>query len=125
MSAIHTINPQAGAKVRFISDLHYGHERCEAPEPTALAAELTAGVDMLVLLIGMRANDDNMMLTEAGLEYQESGFMQPRDLFLHNTESNIDGIFYAGTITSPKSVGETLSEATSVAHNIAKWFNHK
>ena len=60
-----------------------------------------------------------------GLEQQDSGFMQPRDLFLHNTESNIDGIFYAGTITSPKSVGETLSEATSVAHNIAKWFNHK
>ena len=94
-------------------------------EDTLTGRPLKMGVDMLVLLIGMRANDDNMMLTEAGLEYQESGFMQPRDLFLHNTESNIDGIFYAGTITSPKSVGETLSEATSVAHNIAKWFNHK
>lgn len=94
-------------------------------EDTLTGRPLKMGVDMLVLLIGMRANDDNAMLTEAGLERQDSGFMQPRDLFLHNTESNIDGIFYAGTVTSPKSVGETLNEASSVAHNIVKWLNRE
>lgn len=94
-------------------------------EDTLTGRPLKMGVDMLVLLIGMRANDDNAMLETEGLERQDSGFMQPRDLFLHNTESNIDGIFYAGTITSPKSVGETLSEASAVAQNVVKWINRE
>jgi heterodisulfide reductase subunit A len=40
---------------------------------------------------------------------------------MHNVESNVEGIFYAGTITSPKSVGETLNEATTVALRIKEW----
>ena len=93
-------------------------------EDTLTGRPLKMGVDMLVLLVGMRANADNAMLAEAGLARQDNGFMQTRDLFLHNTESNIDGIFYAGTITSPKSIGETLNEASTVARNVSKWINY-
>jgi heterodisulfide reductase subunit A len=70
----------------------------------------------------MRANEDNAILAaSAGLWRQDSGFMMPRDNFLHNTESNVEGIFYAGTVTAPKSVGETLNEATTVAHRVKEW----
>lgn len=94
-------------------------------EDTLTGRPLKMGVDMLVLLIGMRANDENEALTKVGLELQDNGFMQPRDMFLHNTESNIEGIFYAGTITAPKSVGETLNEATTTAYNVAQWINRE
>ena len=51
MPTIETINPPAGMLVRFISDLHYGHERCEAPSPAELAARMTqGGVGMLVVV---------------------------------------------------------------------------
>lgn len=91
-------------------------------EDTLTGRPLKMSVDMLVLLVGMRANDDNSELAaKYGLQRQDSGFMMPRDNFLHNTESNVQGIFYAGTITSPKSVGETLNEATAVAHRIREW----
>lgn len=48
MPTIETINPAPGKKLRFISDLHYGHERSEAISPEKLATRLTAGVDILV-----------------------------------------------------------------------------
>lgn len=70
MSAIHTINPQAGAKVRFISDLHYGHERCEAPEPAALAPALLDGIDMLVL-VGDTAETRVCAWQERGMALRE------------------------------------------------------
>lgn len=94
-------------------------------EDTLTGRPLKMGVDMLVLLIGMRANDGNDALAKVGLERQDNGFMQPRDMFMHNTESNMEGIFYAGTITAPKSVGETLNEATTTAYNVAQWINRE
>lgn len=48
MSCIIDIEPPAGALVRFISDLHLGHERCETP-PMGQLAELLQGVDILVV----------------------------------------------------------------------------
>lgn len=88
-------------------------------EDTLTGRPLKIGVDMLVLLIGMRANDMNTVLEErCGLKRQPSGFMQPRDQFLHNTESNVPGIFYAGAVTAPKSVGESLNEGTAAARGV-------
>lgn len=85
-------------------------------EDTLTGRPLRMSVDMLVLLIGMRANEDNARLAEgAGLKRARSGFMAPRDLFLGNVASNVDGIFYAGTVTAPKTIGESLNEATAAA----------
>lgn len=85
-------------------------------EDTLTGRPLRMSVDMLVLLIGMRANDDNARLADgAGLKRARSGFMAPRDLFLGNVASNVDGIFYAGTVTAPKTIGESLNEATAAA----------
>ncbi len=85
-------------------------------EDTLTGRPLRMSVDMLVLLIGMRANDDNARLADgAGLQRARSGFMAPRDLFLGNVASNVGGIFYAGTVTAPKTIGESLNEATAAA----------
>ncbi len=42
------LTPPPGARVRVISDLHFGHERCEAP-PIHELASLLEGVDTLVV----------------------------------------------------------------------------
>ncbi len=42
------LDPPEGARVRVISDLHLGHERCEVP-PAAQLAPLLEGVDILVI----------------------------------------------------------------------------
>lgn len=85
-------------------------------EDTLSGRPLRMSVDMLVLLIGMRANDSNLPFAEgAGLKRAASGFMSPRDMFLGNVRSNVEGIFYAGCVTAPKNIGETLNEGTAAA----------
>lgn len=91
-------------------------------EDTLTGRPLRMSVDMLVLLVGMRANDDNAALASAaGLERAPSGFMAPRDPFLGNVRSTVGGIFYAGTVTAPKNIGETLNEAAAAADAVAEY----
>ena len=93
-------------------------------EDTLTGRPLKMGVDMLVLLIGMKSNDHNASLkADCGLQCQNSGFMQPKDSFLHNTESNIEGIFYAGAITAPKNVAEALNDGVTAALRVKDWLN--
>ncbi|MBR4996102.1 MAG: CoB--CoM heterodisulfide reductase iron-sulfur subunit A family protein [Alistipes sp.] len=95
-------------------------------EDTLTGRPLRMGVDMLVLLTGMRANDDNShFAANSNLRCQPSGFMQPRDSFLHNTESNVEGIFYAGAITAPKNVGEALNDGATAALRVKAWLESK
>ena len=93
-------------------------------EDTLTGRPLKISVDMLVLLIGMRSNDDNASLAEsAGLKLAPNGFMSPRDLFLSNVCSNRDGIFYAGAVTAPKSIGEVLNEGSAVADAVIEYLS--
>ena len=98
-----------------------GRGRIKA-EDTLTGRPLRMSVDMLILLVGMRSNDDLAALAaSAGLERAQSGFMQPRDLFLDNIRSNVEGIFYAGTVSAPKSIGETLNEGIAAADAAARY----
>ena len=91
-------------------------------EDTLTGRPLRMSVDMLILIVGMRANDDNAAFAEgAGLNRAPSGFMAPRDMFLGNVKSNVEGIFYAGTVTAPKNIGESLNEATAAADAAARY----
>ena len=95
-------------------------------EDTLTGRPLKLGVDMLVLLIGMRSNDLNTSLeAESGLKCQPSGFMQPKDSFHGNVESNVEGIFYAGAVTAPKNVGESMNEGTAAAMAAAEWLSKR
>ena len=91
-------------------------------EDTLTGRPLRMSVDMLVLIVGMRANDDNEAFAAGtGLNRAPSGFLAPRDMFLGNVKSNVDGIFYAGTITAPKNIGESLNEGIAAADAAAKY----
>ncbi len=71
MPTIESIDPPAGVLVRFISDLHYGHERCEAPEPSILAEHLLKdGVGMLVV-VGDLAETRNCAWQQRGKALRE------------------------------------------------------
>lgn len=93
-------------------------------EDTLTGRPLRMSVDLLVLLIGMRANDENAAwAAQANLNRAASGFLQPQDLFLRNIRSNVDGIFYAGAVTAPKTIGETVNEATAAANAVATYLS--
>lgn len=93
-------------------------------EDTLTGRPLRMSVDLLVLLVGMRANDENATwAAQAGLHRAPSGFLQPQDLFLRNAQSGVDGIFYAGAVTAPKTIGETVNEATAAANAVATYLS--
>ena len=91
-------------------------------EDTLTGRPMKISVDMLVLLVGMRSNDDNARFAEqSGLTCSPSGFMAPADLFLSNVASGTDRIFYAGAVTAPKSVGEVLNDGTAAADAVTEY----
>ena len=94
-------------------------------EDTLTGRPLRMSVDMLVLMIGMRANDDNAFLSSSsGAELAPNGFFKSRNSFVDNVLSTKDGIFLAGTVSSPKTIGQSLNEATTVAHRVAEYLNY-
>lgn len=91
-------------------------------EDTLTGRPLRMSVDMLILIVGMRANDNNASFAEgAGLTLAQSGFLSPRDMFLGNVQSDVEGIFYAGAVTAPKNIGESLNEGAAAADAVTQY----
>ena len=124
------------AQVKY--NIHFVRGRISEASPTidgrvAIKAEdtltgrpLHMSVDMLILIIGMRANDDNAALAEgASLGLAPTGFFEPKNLFLGNVQSPQEGIFYAGTITAPKNIGESMNEGVAAADAAVEYLNEK
>ena len=89
-------------------------------EDTLVGRPLKMTVDMLVLIVGMKGGARNGAYARSGeLRVAENGFMQPLDPFSGNVLSQRADIFYAGTVTAPKNIGESLNEGAAVAERVA------
>ena len=91
-------------------------------EDTLIGRPLKMTVDMLVLLVGMTAGASNSRWARCrGLCQSDSRFMQPHDLFGGNVCTERQGVFYAGTVTAPKTIGESLNDADAAAVCVAEY----
>ncbi len=86
-------------------------------EDTLIGRPMKMEADMLVLLVGMCPARSNRSLAVSGnLSLGDSGFFAAADAFRGNTRCGENGrIFFAGTATAPKNVGESLNEGTAAA----------
>lgn len=95
-------------------------------EDTLTGRPLRMTVDMLVLLVGMSANYDNPVLAaSAGLPLAPNGYFKANDSFLGAVRSQKEGIFFAGTVTAPKSLADTLAEASLTASAVDQYLRNK
>ncbi len=93
-------------------------------EDTLIGRPVKMTVDMLVLMVGMRAGASNQMLANgSGITLYPSGFMMPRNQFIDNTFSGAGGIYFAGSVSAPKNIGESLNEGVAAAHRVAAILN--
>ena len=91
-------------------------------EDTLIGRPLKMTVDMLVLLVGMTAGASNSRWARCrGLCQSDSRFMQPHDLFGGNVCTERQGVFYAGAVTAPKTIGESLNDADAAAVRVAEY----
>lgn len=88
-------------------------------EDTLSGRPLKMNVDLLVLLVGMEAgNGTAAIAASCGITCEETGFLRTKDLFLNSNYSNKEGIFLAGSCTSPMSINDTILHARSAAMEV-------
>lgn len=93
-------------------------------EDTLVGRPLKMTVDMLVLLVGMKSPEQNEVFAQTdGIEQLSSGFLAPRDSFSGNVCSGAPNIFYAGAVSAPKNIGESLNEGTAAAYKAFSYIN--
>ncbi|MCD8072628.1 MAG: FAD-dependent oxidoreductase [Alistipes sp.] len=93
-------------------------------EDTLIGRPLKMTVDMLILIVGMQAAKSNAALAGCpGVRLRPSGFMLPADSFCANTSAGTAGIFYAGTATAPKNIGESMNEGVAAAVSACRYID--
>ncbi len=91
-------------------------------EDTLVGRPLRMSVDMLILVVGMTSTDSNLRFAQnPGIDLYPSGFIRPRDMFDGNVCSQTPSIYYAGTATAPKNIGESLNEGTTAAYKVYEY----
>ena len=88
-------------------------------EDTLVGKPVKVRLDLLVLMAGIVCNRENQTLLKAvQLPVDDDGFFRSRDNIASITQSDRDGIFFAGTCTGPKTIPETIAEARSAVLNV-------
>ena len=108
-------------RVSEVSEDIDGHLFVKA-EDTLFGKPMKIKMDLLVLMSGMTAAADTQRLSRMiGLLPGEDGFFQPQSLLGNPCASSREGIFFAGAATGPKTIPETLSEASAAALAIDRY----
>lgn len=90
-------------------------------EDTLVGLPMKMTVDMLVLIVGMKAGESNMTFSRCnGIDLYPSSFIKPANQFTDNVCSGSKKIFYAGTVTAPKNIGESINEGITAAYRVAQ-----
>lgn len=93
-------------------------------EDTLVSRPMKMTVDMLVLIVGMKPGASNMEFSRnVNIDLYPSGFLKPVDSFAGNVNSDSPRIFYAGTATAPKNIGESINEGIAAAYKAAQALN--
>ena len=95
-------------------------------EETLTGRPLRMTVDMLVLLVGMSPNyETSDIAASAQLPLAPNGYFKAKDSFLGAVMSEREGIFYAGAATAPKSLADTLAEASLTASAVDAYLKRR
>ena len=95
-------------------------------EDTLAGKPVKVKLDFLVLMAGIVCNRENQNLVRAvSLPVDDDGFFRSKDNVISITESDRDGIFFAGTCTGPKTIPETIAEARSAALNVYNYLKNR
>lgn len=94
-------------------------------EDTLLGKPLKLTVDILVLMVGMEACKSSEDLAEKlNLKISASDhFFEAKDSFTNSNHSGNKGVFVCGTCLSPKSLPDTLKDASMAAYAINEYLS--
>jgi heterodisulfide reductase subunit A2 len=94
-------------------------------EDTLSGRPIKMNFDLVVLLIGMVPESCTAKLGKsARLNFTADNFLAGSDVHFRSQETNVPGIFLAGTCKEPMSIQETLTDARAAAGRVISWFHH-
>ncbi len=121
---VHNVNFIRG-KVSEASNT-INHKVAVKVEDTLAGRPLRMEVDLLVLMTGMEMSATGASLAEAsGLRRGKNRFLSVRDNHMHSNNSDLPGVFYAGTCTAPMSITDTISHARSAALEVNLYLSER
>ncbi|HOK50969.1 MAG: FAD-dependent oxidoreductase [Bacteroidales bacterium] len=93
-------------------------------EDTLLGKPLRLTTDMLVLMVGMEPAENTGQLARLfNVPVGNDKFLLPKNLHQYRNLTNQPGIFLAGCVSGPKTIGETLTDARSAALEVYNYLN--
>jgi len=85
-------------------------------EDTLVGKPLKMTLDLMVLMVGMEASEGSRELSsQLGLPLAANGFIRVKDPHTATNETAVQGIFIAGSCSSPMNLTDTLTDARSAA----------
>lgn len=91
-------------------------------EDTLLAKPLKMKLDLMVLMVGIQPQKKpGNIIDMLGLKRDSDGFLLLEDQYSAPFRTSMPGLFCAGSITGPKTIEETLTEARAVAAEISSF----
>lgn len=91
-------------------------------EDTLVGRPMKMTVDMLVLIVGMKAGASNASFARSGaVSLASNGFVAPADPFHGGVSSALPNLFYAGAVTAPKNIGESMNEGAMAAVRVSEY----
>lgn len=95
-------------------------------EDTLTGRPLKMEIDLLVLMAGMEMSEGGKKIAlSAGLDTGDNRFFKPADLHFASNESNVKGVFYAGTCTMPMNITEAISHARAAAADVMDYLDRR
>ena len=108
-------------RVSEVSEDLDGHLFVKA-EDTLFGKPMKIKLDMLVLMAGMAPAAGTQALARmVNIQTGDDGFFLPKSLIVSPFTSSREGVFFAGAATGPKTIPETLSEASAAALSIDRY----
>ncbi|MCQ2959408.1 MAG: FAD-dependent oxidoreductase [Bacteroidales bacterium] len=94
-------------------------------EDTLAARPCRIQADMLVLMVGMEASKNTALFKQScNLECASNRFVKPNDHHIGSNQTNVPGLFTAGTSIGPMSVFDTVNHAKSVAFAVNEYLKN-
>ena len=93
-------------------------------EDTLVGRPLKMELDLLVLMAGMEMSEGGKRIAAvAGLKTGENRFFAVADQHYGSNNSNLKGIFLAGTCVAPMNITETISHARAAVSEVIDYLN--
>lgn len=93
-------------------------------EDTLAGKPLKMSLDLLVLMVGFIPSEGSVKIGQMlGLHSGPNKFFKTQDQHTLTNVSNIEGVFFAGACTAPKTITNTVTDARAAAATVANYLD--